>query len=247
MDHEGFSPLRLADAIKPVPPITVAEQVTDVQLARYADLIYQRTGIRVSPQKKTLLSNRLRRRLRETGIKDFEDYYKHLENLRPADPEWDAFLQEITTHETYLFRDEAQWDWFSQQLSVPVHRRGAAGSGQAVAADLVGGVQHRRRAGDDRLLHCRLPAEPGAVERADPRHRHRRRSARAGAERGVRRAGDAAGARRSTGAVSSSRPREPNLWQAKPVLTEHDHLSAAQPAGRRSGTSRSTWCFSRTC
>ena len=28
------------------------------------------------------------------------------------DPEWDAFLEEITTHETYLFRDQNQWDWF---------------------------------------------------------------------------------------------------------------------------------------
>jgi len=87
-------------------------QVTDDQLARYARLIYDRTGIRVSPQKKTLLSNRLRRRLRDTGIRGFETYYDYLRQLRADDPEWDAFLQEITTHETYLFRDEVQWDWF---------------------------------------------------------------------------------------------------------------------------------------
>ena len=98
--------------LTPIAPITPMEQVTDGQLARYADLIYSRTGIRVSPQKKTLLSNRLRRRLRATGLKDFEDYYRHLKQLRASDPEWDAFLQEITTHETYLFRDEGQWKWF---------------------------------------------------------------------------------------------------------------------------------------
>jgi hypothetical protein len=44
------------------------EQVGDAQLASFAELIYGRTGIRVSPQKKMLLSNRLRRRLRETQI-----------------------------------------------------------------------------------------------------------------------------------------------------------------------------------
>ncbi len=104
------------EPIAPVLPIIPVVQVTDLQLAQYADLIYRRTGIRVSPQKKTLLSNRLRRRLRDTGIKDFEEYYRLLSRLSPRDPEWDAFLQEITTHETYLFRDEAQWGWFSREF-----------------------------------------------------------------------------------------------------------------------------------
>jgi chemotaxis protein methyltransferase CheR len=90
------------------------DQVSDAQLARYAELIYARTGIRVSPQKKALLSNRLKRRLRSTGIETFEEYYVHLSKLSPRDPEWDAFLQEITTHETYLFRDKIQWDWFQK-------------------------------------------------------------------------------------------------------------------------------------
>lgn len=91
------------------------EQVTDQQLARYAELIYRRTGIRVTPQKKTLLSNRLRRRLRQTGIAGFEEHYRYLLGLPRSHPEWEAFLQEITPHETYLFRDEAQWRWFARQ------------------------------------------------------------------------------------------------------------------------------------
>lgn len=87
-------------------------QVSDGELSRFARLIYARTGIRVSPQKKMLLSNRLRRRLRGTQLTSFTAYYDHLSRLDPSDPEWDAFLQEITTHETYLFRDEHQWTWF---------------------------------------------------------------------------------------------------------------------------------------
>lgn len=91
-------------------------QVTDELLARYATLIYDVTGIRISQQKKTLLSNRVRRRLRETGIPDFEQYFQNLKRLKVTDPEWDAFLQEITTHETYLFRDEANWQWLQQSF-----------------------------------------------------------------------------------------------------------------------------------
>jgi len=117
----------LPELLKPVATPTKLEQVSDTQLAQFAKLIYERTGIRVSPQKKTLLSNRVRRRLRKTGIKGFSDYYQHLKRLRADEPEWDAFLQEITTHETYLFRDEAQWDWFRK--SFLTHCAGEARSG----------------------------------------------------------------------------------------------------------------------
>ncbi|MHB8864232.1 MAG: CheR family methyltransferase [Pirellulaceae bacterium] len=105
---------RKAATVETIPPLTPLGQlaeVSDDELARYAELIYERTGIRVSPQKKTLLSNRLRRRLRETGIGSFGAYYTHLRQLRPHDLEWEEFLQEITTHETYLFRDAGQWEW----------------------------------------------------------------------------------------------------------------------------------------
>ena len=93
---------------------TVADQVTDAEMAGYARLIYNRTGIRISPQKKMLLSNRLRRRLRATGLTDFRSYLTHLRRLPQNHCEWDALLQEITTHETYLFRDDAQWRWFRE-------------------------------------------------------------------------------------------------------------------------------------
>ncbi len=104
--------MSLPKVIPPVLPSSSLQQVTDDQLAQFAKLIYERTGIRVSPQKKTLLSNRVRRRLRTTGIEGYGEYYQHLKRLPPNAPEWAAFLQEITTHETYLFRDELQWEWF---------------------------------------------------------------------------------------------------------------------------------------
>ncbi|NLE36689.1 MAG: protein-glutamate O-methyltransferase CheR [Pirellulaceae bacterium] len=90
------------------------EQVSDSQLARYSRLIRDRVGVHVSHQKKLLLSNRLRRRLSETGIGSFDAYYRHLSELPAHDDEWNKFFQAVTTHETYLFRDESQWEWFSR-------------------------------------------------------------------------------------------------------------------------------------
>jgi len=88
--------------------------VSDELMKRYSDLVYSRTGIRLSEQKKILLSNRVRRRLRATGIASFDAYFSHLKKLSQTDEEWDRFLQEITTHETYLFRDELHWKWFRE-------------------------------------------------------------------------------------------------------------------------------------
>jgi chemotaxis protein methyltransferase CheR len=116
--------MTLTDIIAPFSPPTALHQVTDGELALYAKLIYGKTGIQISPRKQTLLSNRLRRCLRKTGIKSFKDYYQHLKQLPSYDPEWDAFLQEITTHETYLFRDEAHWEWF-QKVFLPERTKAA--------------------------------------------------------------------------------------------------------------------------
>jgi len=127
-----MQPTDLLKPLAPMPAIGAVGQVSDAQLARFADLIYRRAGIRVSPQKKVLLSNRLRRRLRDTGIEDFEQYYRHLVALRPDHPEWDAFLQEITTHETFLFRDQSHWEWFSSvflaESGARFHRAGHVGN-----------------------------------------------------------------------------------------------------------------------
>ena len=54
------------ETIAPFAPLGRLAEVTGDELTRYAELIYERTGIRISPQKKTLLSNRVRRRLKET-------------------------------------------------------------------------------------------------------------------------------------------------------------------------------------
>ncbi len=118
------------ETIAPFAPLGRLAEVTGDELTRYAELIYERTGIRISPQKKTLLSNRVRRRLKETGARGFAEYYNHLRRLQPTDPEWDAFLQEITTHETFLFRDEGQWEWFRNEYLPGCAAEARAGSRQ---------------------------------------------------------------------------------------------------------------------
>ncbi len=92
------------------------ELLTADQLEQYAKLIYSKAGIRISAQKTTMLSNRLRRRLKALELPGFDEYLSLLRRLPERDPEWEAFLQVVSTHETYLFRDEMQWDWFTNDF-----------------------------------------------------------------------------------------------------------------------------------
>jgi chemotaxis protein methyltransferase CheR len=90
--------------------------ISEKQMTQFAALIYDVAGIRISHQKRTMLSNRLRRRLRANHLDGFDDYLEFLRTLPDSHAEWDGFLQEVSTHETFLFRDEAQWTWLSTEF-----------------------------------------------------------------------------------------------------------------------------------
>ena len=84
------------------------EQLTKPQFDRFCDFIYRTSGIRITENKVTLLSNRIRRRL-QTG-QDFDDYYRFLTSPR-GDRESARFLDAITTNETFFFRTDQHFEW----------------------------------------------------------------------------------------------------------------------------------------
>ena len=57
-----------------------------------------------------MVSNRVRRRLRATGISSFAEYHAFLTSPAGSN-EMPLFLDAITTNETYFFRDTQNYDW----------------------------------------------------------------------------------------------------------------------------------------
>lgn len=86
--------------------------LTPEQFALFERLIYRQTGIRMQPGKITLLSNRIRRRLRHHGLQSFEEYYTLL-TAGSLKGELDQFIDAVTTNETFFFRTEGHFDWFA--------------------------------------------------------------------------------------------------------------------------------------
>ena len=95
--------------------ILVLERLNPRQFGKFRDFIYEHSGIRIDEKKVTLLSNRIRRRLRAGDFADFDAYYRFLTS--PAGvAELEEFLDAITTHETFFFRTQKQFDWLKQEL-----------------------------------------------------------------------------------------------------------------------------------
>lgn len=86
--------------------------LTPEEFARFQAFIYDRTGIRTADGKVTLLSNRIRRRLRERSIASFAEYYDLLVSDR-VPGEQGAFIDAITTNETTFFRTPEHFAWFA--------------------------------------------------------------------------------------------------------------------------------------
>lgn len=90
-------------------------RLTEQQFDRFRDFIYRHSGIRMDATKITLVSNRIRRRLKAGGLDDFDSYYRHLTSPQGAG-ELEHFLDAITTNETHFFRTAAHFQWFKQDF-----------------------------------------------------------------------------------------------------------------------------------
>jgi chemotaxis protein methyltransferase CheR len=85
-------------------------ELTDGEYQKYCELIYRVAGIRIAENKRVMVSNRVRRRLKATGISSFTEYLTFLISPAGSD-EMPQFLDAITTNETYFFRDTQNYDW----------------------------------------------------------------------------------------------------------------------------------------
>lgn len=92
---------------------------TDADFDRVQSLIYQRAGISLHDGKHAMVYSRLSRRLRDTGHQSFKDYLGWLETH--DGPEWQEFVNALTTNLTSFFREQHHFEIFSSHLkSTPV-------------------------------------------------------------------------------------------------------------------------------
>lgn len=91
-------------------------KLTPEEFKRFAKVIYGHTGIHLEESKLSLLSNRLRKRLRALNLASFDDYLKHIQSPKGFEQEEAHFLSAVTTNETYFFRNDALWRSMKDEL-----------------------------------------------------------------------------------------------------------------------------------
>lgn len=78
-------------------------------------MIYVRAGIALSDNRHEMAYTRLSKRLRATGAKSFGVYLNHLEQ-NAEDPEWEAFVNALTTNLTAFFREEHHFPILAEHI-----------------------------------------------------------------------------------------------------------------------------------
>lgn len=87
----------------------------DSDFNKVQDLIYQRAGISLHSGKHAMVYSRLSRRLRETGYRSFREYLSWLETSNG--PEWQEFINALTTNLTSFFREQHHFQILHQYLT----------------------------------------------------------------------------------------------------------------------------------
>ncbi|MGE5275475.1 MAG: CheR family methyltransferase [Acidobacteriota bacterium] len=104
----------------------IEEQITslpDDVFRLLRDFIHGYCGIYFDDGSKYLLERRLARRLGLHRLKSFEEYYHFLRYDRKREEELTALIDNLTTNETYFFRENAQLHAFSEEILPDLRER----------------------------------------------------------------------------------------------------------------------------
>jgi len=91
------------------------QDLTPAEFRNFQRIIYDMSGIRIPDTKRTLLSNRVRRRVKAGEFEDFQSYYRFVTSPQGV-AELTELLDAVTTNETFFFRTAKHFDWFRDEF-----------------------------------------------------------------------------------------------------------------------------------
>ncbi len=88
---------------------------------QFCDLIYSKSGIYLTEKKRSLVENRLGKRIRALGLETHDAYYDYIRNDTTGD-ELVQLLDAISTNVTFFFREQHHFDFITRDISDRIAR-----------------------------------------------------------------------------------------------------------------------------
>jgi len=90
--------------------------ISDELFLQLGNLITERYGIKMPPDKKIMFQARMQKRLLELEINSFEEYAKILLKANIDSPEFSVLADYISTNKTEFFREKDHFDFITNQI-----------------------------------------------------------------------------------------------------------------------------------
>lgn len=102
-------------------------KISDEQFKFFTEYLAKRYGLQIKAEKRVLLESRLISRLNTLKMDNIEQYINHTFKSKHSNDEYQFFVEQITTHKTFFFRENYQFEYVSKNLDAYLKKRGTAG------------------------------------------------------------------------------------------------------------------------
>jgi chemotaxis protein methyltransferase CheR len=89
--------------------------MSEKDFRRFRDFIYDQCGINLMPKKKTMLTSRLSKRLRDLGMSSFAEYFDYVTSSSGGAEELIRMINAVSTNKTDFFREPKHFDFLITQ------------------------------------------------------------------------------------------------------------------------------------
>ncbi len=121
MDSLGRAPAERMRFV-PTPPVGSIPVLTDRDMATIVRLVYEKSGISLHAGKRALVTARLQKLLRRSGVHTFREYLRLLEADKTG-AELTAMLDAIATNHTAFFREPQHFDFLARVVLPPLRHK----------------------------------------------------------------------------------------------------------------------------
>lgn len=95
---------------------TAFGKITDEQFNFLTEYLSKKYGLKIPPEKRVMVESRLISRLNKLKLSSINEYFDYTFKSSNSAAEYQFFIEQLTTHKTFFFRENYQFDFLSSKL-----------------------------------------------------------------------------------------------------------------------------------